>query len=97
MIVNNIQPFPKQCLPMPLARVGARTDSTTLYNYNARRDQFARMHFGIESRTRRNMQNAPRVLHFSDFHIFCFDENLSQYISVPSLVERGPSIGKLHA
>ena len=28
-IVNNIQPCPKRCLLMPLARVGARTDSTT--------------------------------------------------------------------
>ena len=28
-IVNNIQPCPKLCLLMPLARVGARTDSTT--------------------------------------------------------------------
>ena len=27
--------------------------------------------------------------------IFCFDENLSQYISVPRLVVRGPSLGKL--
>ena len=29
MIVNDIQPFPKRCLLMPLAPVGARTDSTT--------------------------------------------------------------------
>ena len=28
-IVNNIQPCPKLCLPMPLAYVGARTDSTS--------------------------------------------------------------------
>ena len=28
-IVNNIQPCPKRCLLMLLARVGARTDSTT--------------------------------------------------------------------
>ena len=28
-IVNNIQPCPKRCLLMPLACVGARTDSTT--------------------------------------------------------------------
>ena len=27
--------------------------------------------------------------------ISCFDENLSQYISVPSLVVKGPSLGKL--
>ena len=34
-IVNNIQPCPKLCLLMPLARVGARTDSTTSYSYSA--------------------------------------------------------------
>ena len=28
-IVNNIQPCPTQCLLMPLAHIGARTDSTT--------------------------------------------------------------------
>ena len=28
-IVNNIQPCPKRCLLLPLARVGAKTDSTT--------------------------------------------------------------------
>ena len=27
--LNNVQPCPKRCLLMPLARVGARTDSTT--------------------------------------------------------------------
>ena len=31
-IVNNSQPCPKLCLLMPLARVGARTDSTTGYS-----------------------------------------------------------------
>ena len=35
-VVNNIQPCPKLCLLMPLARVGARTDSITSYSYNAR-------------------------------------------------------------
>ena len=39
-IVNNIQSWPKRCLLMPLARVGARTESTTHYSYNARRGQF---------------------------------------------------------
>ena len=34
-IVNNIQPCPKLCLPMPLARVVARTDSTS---YTATRE-----------------------------------------------------------
>ena len=34
MIVNNIQPCPKLCLLMQLARVGARTDSTIhVYRY----------------------------------------------------------------
>ena len=32
-IVNNIQPCPKLCLLMPLARVGARTGSTFFYKW----------------------------------------------------------------
>ena len=41
MIVNNIQPCLKRCLPMPLARVGSNTDSTTyIYSYNARQGLF---------------------------------------------------------
>ena len=36
-IINNIQPCPKLCLLMPLARVGARTDSTTRLQLHARR------------------------------------------------------------
>ena len=65
-IVNNIQPCPKLCLLMPLARVGARTDSTTrlLYSYNARRGQLPRTYTvstkeyaGLEQ----DMQYAPRV------------------------------------
>ena len=47
-IVNNIQPCPKLCLLMPLARVGARTDSTTRYSYNARRGQLPRTRIGIQ-------------------------------------------------
>ena len=47
-IVNN-QPCPKLYLLMPLARVGARTDSTTSYSYNARRDQLPRTRIGIYS------------------------------------------------
>ena len=35
-IVNNIQPCSKRCLLMSLARVGARTDSTTRYSYVTR-------------------------------------------------------------
>ena len=37
---------------MPLARVGARTDSTTRYSYNVRRGQFPRTRIGIVSKTR---------------------------------------------
>ena len=50
-IVNNIQPCLKLCLLMPLARVGARTDSTTSYSYNARRGQLPRTRIGIVRRT----------------------------------------------
>ena len=46
---------------MPLARVGARTDSTTSYSYNARRGQLPRTRIGIVRRTRQDMQYAPRV------------------------------------
>ena len=51
-IVNNIQPCPKLCLLMPLARVGARTESTTSYSYNARCGQLPRTRIGIVRRTR---------------------------------------------
>ena len=51
-IVNNIHPCPKLCLLMPLARVGARTDCTTSYSYNARRGQLPRTCIGIVRRTR---------------------------------------------
>ena len=48
---------------MPLARVGARTESTTRYSYNARRGQLPRTRIGIVRRTRleQDMQYAPRV------------------------------------
>ena len=42
------------CLLMPLAHVGARTESTTCYSYNVRRGQFPRTHIGIVHKTRRN-------------------------------------------
>ena len=55
---------------MPLARVGARTDSTTHYRYNARRGQYPRTRIGRESKTRCKIcKYAPRVLHFSAFHL----------------------------
>ena len=49
-IVNNIQPCPKHCILMQLARVGARTDSTT--SYNARCGQLPRTRIGIVCKTR---------------------------------------------
>ena len=48
---------------MPLARVGARTESIELHN--AQREAFARTRNNIKS-----MQYAPRVLHFSAFHFY---------------------------
>ena len=61
-IVNNIRPCPKRCLPMPLARVVARTESTTL-QLHARRGQFPRSRIGTEQ----SSMHAPRVLHFIRF------------------------------
>ena len=67
-IVNNIQPCPKLCILMPLARVGARTDSTTSYSYNARRGQLPRTRIGIVCRTRAKHAICAEGLHFSAFH-----------------------------
>ena len=67
-IVNNIQPCPKLCILMPLARVGARTDSTTRYSYNARRGQLPRTRVGIVRRTRAKHAVCAEGLHFSAFH-----------------------------
>ena len=64
-IVNNIQPCPKLCLLMPLSRVGARTDSTTSYSYNARRGQLPRTRIGIVRRTRARHAVCAEGLHFS--------------------------------
>ena len=80
-IVNNIQPCPKLCLLMPLARVGARTDSTTSYSYNARRGQFPRTRIGIVHRTLgQDMQYAPRVCTLVLF-IFLFLASLLMFIA----------------
>ena len=57
-IVDNIRPCPKRCLLMPLARVVARTESTTL-QLHVRRSQFPRTRIGT---VQNNMQYAPRVL-----------------------------------
>ena len=64
-IVNSIRPCPKRCLLMALARVGARTDSTTRYSYNARRGQFPRTRIGI---VRKICCICAEGLHFSAFH-----------------------------
>ena len=72
MIVNNIQPCPKLCLLMSLARVGARTDCTTSYSYNARRGQLPRTRIGIVRRTRARHAVCAEGLHFSAFHLVLF-------------------------
>ena len=51
---------------MPLARVGARTESTTRYSYNARRGQLPRTRIGIVRRTRARHAVCAEGLHFSD-------------------------------
>ena len=68
-IVNNIQPCPKLCLLMPLARVGTRTDSTTSYSYDARRGQLPRTRIGIVRRTRARHAVCAEGLHLSAFHL----------------------------
>ena len=64
-IVNNIQPCPKLCLLMPLALVGARTDSTTSYSYNARRGQLPRTRIGHS--TQDSSKTCAESLHFRLF------------------------------
>ena len=54
---------------MPLARVGARTESTTRYSYNARRGQLPRTRIGIVRRTRARHAVCAEGLHFSAFHV----------------------------
>ena len=39
MFVNNIQPCPKRCLLMLIARVGPRTDGSTRYSLNQSQSQ----------------------------------------------------------
>ena len=53
---------------MPLARVGARTDSTTSYSYKARCGQLPRTRIGIVRRTRARHAVCAEGLHFSAFH-----------------------------
>ena len=65
-IVNNIQPCPKRCLLMLLARVGARTECTTRYSYNTGRGQFPRTRIGIMHKTHNAV--CAEGLHFSAFH-----------------------------
>ena len=54
---------------MPIARVGARTDSTTSYSYNARRGQLPRTRIDIVRRTRARHAVCAEGLHFSAFHL----------------------------
>ena len=61
-IVNNIQPCPKLCLLMPLARVGARIDSTL-------RLQLQCVAWPISAHV--HWRSTPRVLHFSASNILC--------------------------
>ena len=53
---------------MPLARVGARTNSTTSYSYNAKCGQLPRTRIGIVRRTRARHAVCAEGLHFSAFH-----------------------------
>ena len=55
---------------MPLAHVGARTDSTTSYSYNVRRGQLPRTRIGIVRRTRARQAVCAEGLHFSAFHSY---------------------------
>ena len=75
---------------MPLARVVARTDSTTRYSYNARRGQLPRTRIGVLRRTRaRHMQYAPRVCTLVLFIYIRIDDERytlsSVWISAPLL------------
>ena len=74
MIVNNIQPYPKRWLLVPLASVRARTDSTTreLHRYNARRGQFPRTRIGI----------VHKILSCSMRRGFCFSSGLPVCVCV---------------
>ena len=65
-IVNNIQPCPKRCLLMPLARVGTRTDTdNTIRSVNRGAwPIFVHVHWHSTQDT----QYALRVLYFSAFH-----------------------------
>ena len=68
-IVNNIQPCPKLCLLMPLARAEARElTAPRVYSYNARRGQLPRTRIGIVRRIRARHAVCAEGLHFSAFH-----------------------------
>ena len=66
---------------MPLARVGARTESTTRYTYNARRGQLPRTRIGIVRRTRARHAVCAEGLHFSAFHLLSNNELYFSYVS----------------
>ena len=79
-IVNNIQPCHKT---KPLALVGARTESTTRYSYNARRGQFPRTRIGNSSQdsTRRGFCTLVLFIYISiatlHHYIFKFENKIS--------------------
>ena len=57
---------------LPLARVVARTESTTRYSYNATPGQFPHTHISIVHKELNVF--VPRVLHFSAFHFTTAEE-----------------------
>ena len=87
-IVNNIQPCPKLCQPMPLAYVGARTDSTS---YTATREAWqisAHAHW----RSRQDMLYLRR-----GFSTLVLLVKLAMgYIHTPSFIILGSCIYELH-
>ena len=87
-IVNNIQPCPKRCILMPLARVGARTDSTTRYVQLQREAWPISAHAHWHS-TQDVPYFAPRVLHFSAFY-------LQKFLGQKPVNNGGLSIAGLH-
>ena len=65
-IVNNIRPCPKRCLLMPLTRVVARTESTTL-QLHARRGQFPHTRIGTVQSSMQYACTEGFALHSSFF------------------------------
>ena len=66
-IVNNIQPCQKLCLLMPLARVGARADSTTRLQVQCEARPISGTCIGVVCK--KDAVFATRVLHFGASYI----------------------------